>query len=57
MRMIVHDFKVKVEDKTEMKHNRYPTNLFRDDEVKSHIEMFISDSKKLYLLKAIEESI
>ena len=35
MRVIVHEFKVKIEDKVSLNH--YPTNLYRDDEVKTVI--------------------
>jgi co-chaperonin GroES (HSP10) len=41
MKLIVHDFKVKIGDKVQMNH--YPTNLYRDDEAKNYITSFISD--------------
>jgi hypothetical protein len=37
--------------------NHYPTNLYRDDEVKNYVTSYISDSKKNYLKQAILEDL
>lgn len=39
MRMIIHDFKVQLNN--EVKMNKYPANLYRDDEVKTLLNAFI----------------
>ena len=40
MRMIVHDFKVRLGEHINM--SKYPANLYRDDDVKTHILHFIA---------------
>ena len=52
MRMIVFDFKVKLNN--EIKMNKYPANLYRDDEVKAMIQSYISDQRTLKLSKFLK---
>ena len=40
MRMIVHDYKVKLGEHVSM--SKYPANMHRDDDVKTHILHFIA---------------
>ena len=39
MRMIVQDFKVKINDESKL--SKYPANLYRDDEAKMIIQSFV----------------
>ena len=43
MRIIIHDFKVKLEDQVKM--SKYPANLYRDDDVKTHMLSFIAQQR------------
>ncbi len=40
MRLIVHEFKVKLGEHINM--SKYPANLYRDDDVKTHLLGFIA---------------
>ena len=52
MKIIIKGFKIEKVEKVNV--STYPTNLYRDDEVKSLISIFIKDSQKKYLQKALE---
>ena len=43
MRMIIQDFKVKINDESKL--SKYPANLFRDDDVKMSIQNFIREKR------------
>ena len=40
MKLIIHDFKVKIEDQLKM--SKHPANLYRDDDVKAYLHSFIN---------------
>jgi Telomere-binding protein beta subunit (TEBP beta) len=52
MRIIIHDFKVKLEDQVKM--SKYPANLYRDDDVKTHLLSFIAQQRLAPVIKASE---
>ncbi len=52
MRMIVHDFKVKIND--EIKMSKYPANLYRDDEVKMIIQQYVREQRVSALKEALK---
>lgn len=54
MRMIISDFKVKIKD--EMNMNKYPANLYRDDEVKITVNNFINEQRTKNLLRILKSS-
>ena len=47
MKMIIHQMDIKRDFKVELK--KYPTNLFRDDKMKSHIAYFLKKQQNLLL--------
>lgn len=44
MRLVIHDFKVNQEE--DLKMSKYPTNMYRDDEVKASILNFIKNQRQ-----------
>ena len=54
MKMIVQDFKVKVNDESKL--SKYPANLYRDDEVKMTIQNFVRTQRLTSLNDALKKS-
>ena len=54
MKMIVQDFKVKVNDESKL--SKYPANLYRDDEVKTTIQNFVRTQRIIALNDVLKKS-
>jgi len=54
MKMIVQDFKVKVNDESKL--SKYPANLYRDDEVKLTIQNFVRTQRLAALNDVLKKS-
>lgn len=54
MKMIVQDFKVKINDESKL--SKYPTNLYRDDEVKMTVQNFVRTQRLTALNDALKKS-
>ena len=55
MRIIVHEFKVKLGEHVNM--SKYPANLYRDDDVKTHFLSFIAQQRHESIVKAAADDI
>ena len=54
MKMIVQDFKVKINDESKL--SKYPTNLYRDDEVKMTVQNFVRTQRLTALNNVLKKS-
>ena len=54
MKMIIQDFKVKVNDESKL--SKYPANLYRDDEVKLTIQNFVRTQRLASLNDVLKKS-
>ena len=54
MKMIVQDFKVKVNDESKL--SKYPANLYRDDEVKMTLQNFVRTQRIIALNDVLKKS-
>ncbi len=55
MRMIISDFKVKINDQSKL--SKYPVNLYRDDDVKVAIQNFVREKRVAALCDLLKKPI